>query len=203
MSGKLAYYGRGVDPALAERYWRLLGLPAGSRALDVGCGTGKLGAAAPAGIEVHGVDHDAGAVAKAQAFEKAQVVDLERGTLPYPDGHFAAAIAKDVLEHVERPTHILSEIQRVLAPGGRLLVSVPMEFPWVVWNDYTHVRGFTHRALTTMLADLGFTDLKVWGMGAVPGAGRLGLVDRVPKLLELPLMRPLFGRSWEALATRT
>lgn len=202
MTEKRAYYRGGVDRALADRYWRLLAPATGTRVLDLGCGTGKLGAAAPGGVEVHGVDHDEGAVRQAQAHELAQVVDLEHGTLPFPDGHFAAAIAKDVLEHVERPSHILGELRRVLAPGGRLLVSVPMEFPWVVWNDYTHMRGFTRRALETMLGDLGFGDLQIWGMGAVPGAGRFGLIDRVPTLLSLPLMRPLFGRSWEALATR-
>ena len=39
-------------------------------------------------------------------------------------------------------------------------------------------------------------------MGSVPLAGRLGLVEGIPRLLRVPGMRRLFGRSWEAVAVR-
>jgi SAM-dependent methyltransferase len=200
---KLAYYGnRPLDPKLAARYWRHLAATAGARVLDVGCGAGAFGQFAPPGVEVFGVDHDPGAVRRASSTMQAAVVDLEEGTLPFPDGHFAGVLAKDILEHVARPTRLLAEIRRVLSPGGRLVVSVPMEYPWVVWADYTHHRGFTRQAVTLMLADSDFADIVVSPIGAVPGAGRLGLANFTPKLLALPLMRPLFGRSWEAVAKR-
>lgn len=202
MNEKLAYYKGGLDRGLVGRYWRLMATSPPARVLDVGCGTGDFGRTAPDGVRVFGVDHDPGAVRRAMAHEEAQVVDLERAPLPFADASFEAVLAKDILEHVSQPTRLLAEIRRVLVPGGRLLVSLPMEYPWVVWDDYTHHRGFTKRALHTMLADADFADIRVWPMGAIPGAGRLGLVDQLPRLLSLPLMRPLFGRSWEALAIR-
>lgn len=199
---KLAYYeGRTLDPGLVARYFRLAGDV--RRVLDVGCGRGCFGRLKPsAGIEVHGVDVDELSVETAGEWETARRVDLDGGSLPYEDGMFDAVFAKDVLEHVREPWTLAREIRRVLRGGGRLVVSVPMEYPWVVWNDYTHVRGFTRDALAGLLTDQGFDDVVVRPMGLVPGAGRLGLVDRIPTLLSLPGLRRIFGRSWEAVATK-
>ena len=201
---KQSYYvDRRLAPAMGARYWRLLGpLSESSRVLDVGCGAGDLGRYKPEGIHVFGIDHDIGAVRGASRFETTQSVDLERSQLPFPDGYFSGAFAKDILEHVTQPNKLLAEIHRVLAPRARLLVSVPMEFPWVVWNDYTHQRGFTRSALSMMLRDCQFDDIQIFPMGGVPGASRLGLVDQLPNFLRIPGMRLLFGRSWEACALR-
>lgn len=45
--------------------------------------------------------------------------------LPFADGHFNLAICTETLEHLRWPHALLSEVARVLAPGGRLVVSVP------------------------------------------------------------------------------
>lgn len=190
-----------LDPALVARYYRLAGDV--RVVLDVGCGGGSLGRLKPsAAIEVHGVDHDAGAVERAGLHEIAVTADLESGVLPYADGRFDAVVAKDVLEHLRAPWLLAAEIQRVLRPGGAVIISVPMEYPKVVWDDYTHIRGFTRRTLILLLEDVGFEVVHVVPMGSIPGAGRLKLVDAIPAVLRIPGMRRVFGKSWEALARR-
>jgi hypothetical protein len=94
------------------------------------------------------------------------------------------------------------EIKRVLKAGGRVIVSVPMEYPPRVWSDYTHVRGFTRGAVANMLADCGFDVLHVVPMGGIPLFGRFGGIDAIPFALRVPGMRRVFGASWEALARR-
>jgi SAM-dependent methyltransferase len=200
---KETYYVRAgsLDPGLVDRYWRLVA-PA-AKVLDVGCGEGCFGRLKPdAQASVYGVDNDPIAVEAASAYEITARVDLDTGVLPFDDATFDAVFAKDVLEHLSHPWTLLAEIKRVLRPGGRLVVSVPMEFPQLVWSDYTHVRGYTRDAVANMLDDCGFHVQHVVPMGAIPLFGRLGLVNLLPTVLRLPGMRRLFGRSWEALAVR-
>jgi SAM-dependent methyltransferase len=190
-----------LDPGVVARYHRHA---AGAmRILDLGCGAGCFGRLKPvATIEVHGVDADPAAVAIASQWEIAVRADLEADPLPYPDGHFQAVFAKDILEHLREPRRVLGEAGRVLQPGGRLVVSVPMAYPHVVWDDYTHVRGFTRLAVRTILEDAGFEVQRIVPMGRVPLAGRLHLVGAIPFLLRIPGMRRLFGRSWEVVALK-
>lgn len=199
---KARYYLRGgpLDPALVARYYRHAG--AVSRVLDLGCGIGCFGRLKPdPSIEVCGVDVDAAAVEAAARWETTTRIDLEAGRLPFPDRDFDAVFAKDVLEHLREPWRMLGEIARVLRPTGIVVASVPMEYPWVVWNDYTHVRGFTRESLALLFEDAGYSVVSLVPMGAVPLAGRLRLVDQIPRILRLPGMRRAFGRSWEIVAT--
>jgi SAM-dependent methyltransferase len=49
--------------------------------------------------------------------------------MPFADDSFDTAIALEVFEHVRNPDACLSEIERVLRPGGRLLLTVPFVAP--------------------------------------------------------------------------
>ncbi len=200
---KRHYYQRAgrFAPSLIRRYYRLLE-PA-REILDLGCGVGDLGReAASHRAKVFGLDHDLVALRQARVHETVVLADLSRAVLPFRAESFDGIIAKDVVEHVAEPWSLLGEIRRVLRVGGKVLVSVPMEYPWVVWNDYTHVRGFTQEAARLLLKDQGFRILHCAPMGGVPLAGRMGAVDAIPVLLRFPGMRRLFGRSWEVLAAR-
>ena len=59
-------------------------------------------------------------------------VDLNVEGIPYPDGFFETVIAGDVIEHVVNPMWMLCEANRVLKPGGMLIVSTPN--PYYYWE---------------------------------------------------------------------
>jgi SAM-dependent methyltransferase len=66
------------------------------------------------------------AAARARSVETTWVVG-DATALPFPDRCFAAVVAFDVLEHVDELERAVSEIYRVLRPGGRLLVHMPVQ----------------------------------------------------------------------------
>jgi SAM-dependent methyltransferase len=75
------------------------------------------------------------------------VHDLDAGPLPFPDGHFELVECVNVLEHVEDLPAVMSEIHRVLEPGGVLYVTAP-HFTSVTWpTDPTHRRALAINTL--------------------------------------------------------
>lgn len=52
--------------------------------------------------------------------------NAEADPFPYPDGHFATVVCCELLEHLaEDPMHMLAEVNRILRPGGALVMSTP------------------------------------------------------------------------------
>ena len=100
-----------------------IGLPAGRRWLDVGCGTGALCAAildrcAPASVS--GLEPSEGFMATAAA-NLGERVTLHRGSataIPLPDASVDAAVAALVLNFVPDPRAGLAEMKRVAVGGG-------------------------------------------------------------------------------------
>jgi 2-polyprenyl-3-methyl-5-hydroxy-6-metoxy-1,4-benzoquinol methylase len=95
------------------------------RALDVGCATGIfLEVASKAGWEVEGIDISSYAVSKArEKGMKARVGELSAAH--FPDASFDVITLWDIIEHVMEPSAVLAECERILAPGGLLVVSTP------------------------------------------------------------------------------
>jgi len=119
------YYARPAMLALA-------GDVAGRRILDAGCGSGPLFAALrDRGAIVTGFDKSAGMLelARRRLGDDADVQVAELGSpLPFPDGTFDDVIASLVLHYLEDWGPALTELRRVLKPGGRLIVSVDHPF---------------------------------------------------------------------------
>lgn len=59
------------------------------------------------------------------------------GVFPFPDNSFNSILCNQVLEHVFNPDEFLSEIVRVLAPGGRILLTAPF-----VWDEHEQPYDF-------------------------------------------------------------
>ena len=80
-------------------------------------------------------------------------------SLPFRDGAFDVVSAFDVVEHCEPEARALEEFRRVMAPGGRLLLSVPA-YEWA-WTDHDvragHHRRYTRRRLVDAVEAAGFT----------------------------------------------
>ncbi len=78
--------------------------------------------------------------------------------LPFPDETFDVVGAFDVVEHCEPEAQAMSELARVIAPGGRLLVSVPA-YQWA-WSDHDvragHHRRYTEARLVAAVEAAGF-----------------------------------------------
>ncbi|NEB74021.1 class I SAM-dependent methyltransferase, partial [Streptomyces sp. SID14478] len=98
----------------------------GVRHLDVGCGTGTVAEAARArGAQVTAVDAEPDMVEATRA--RVPEARTERAVLPhlpYPDGEFDCVTANFVLNHVGDPIAALTELRRVLRPGGRVAVTL-------------------------------------------------------------------------------
>ncbi|MBN1488435.1 MAG: class I SAM-dependent methyltransferase [Phycisphaerae bacterium] len=60
--------------------------------------------------------------------------------LPFSDGGVGNLVLFDVLHHMPRPARVLAEAQRVLAPGGRMILCEPY-VSWVSWPAYRFLHG--------------------------------------------------------------
>jgi SAM-dependent methyltransferase len=90
--------------------------------------------------------------------------------LPFADQTFDVVTAFDVVEHCDPEQAALAELRRVLAPEGRLLMSVPA-YQWA-WSDHDvangHHRRYTRPGAVASLEAAGFEVLRAtYGFGAV------------------------------------
>ncbi len=83
--------------------------------------------------------------------------------MPFGDAEFDCAIATEVLEHCPEPRVTLDEISRVLKPCGVLFITVP--FIWPLHDcPYDEFR-YTPFALTRLLTESGFKQIRLWPTG--------------------------------------
>jgi SAM-dependent methyltransferase len=176
--------GNGVATNPREAYWRRLREPASiverdlaliSRVprrlpvLDVGCGNGSFVAACRArGIDAIGIEAYAASAAVA-AERGVDVIRAAGEELPMAANALDVVRLKEVLEHVQRPLDLATEIHRALRPGGVFLSYVPTQwsqlypFPANFFDDYTHVRAFSRVGLDRLLVDAGFARIRIEG----------------------------------------
>jgi ubiquinone/menaquinone biosynthesis C-methylase UbiE len=155
-----------------------LGLRPGERVLDMGCGAGRHAFEMyRRGADVIALDQDADELSNVRdlfvAMEEAGVVpagaeaDVKEGdalALPFADGEFDRIVAAEVLEHIPADIQAITELARVLRPGGTLAVSVPRWLPeiicWQLSDDYHntpggHIRIYSDKELIGKLSNAG------------------------------------------------
>jgi SAM-dependent methyltransferase len=129
-------------------------LPAGTRVLDAGAGDAPyaelfahcqyLTADWPQSVHAGGRQADI-------------LASLE--ALPVPDAGFGAVVCTEVLEHIAEPGDVLAELARVLAPGGRLCLTVP--FAWPLHEEPFDFYRYTPYALEHLLGKTGFDEVSI------------------------------------------
>jgi 2-polyprenyl-6-hydroxyphenyl methylase / 3-demethylubiquinone-9 3-methyltransferase len=161
----------------------------GERVLDVGCGEGRFTTAlAGAGAQVVGIDVAEEPLRRARL--KCSQLDLRvvlpTGPWDLEDASFDVVWAGETIEHVVDTAGWLSEVRRVLRSGGRLLLSTPAhDRPALLRAALSrkafashfdpcsdHLRFYSRRTLAELLAEFGFAEIELWGLGGVPGARR-------------------------------
>ncbi|MGI8524525.1 MAG: class I SAM-dependent methyltransferase [Nocardioides sp.] len=158
-----------------------LGLRAGERVLDLGCGAGRHAFEMyRRGADVIAFDQDAdelsgvrdlfAAMAGAGEVPAGAEADVKEGdalSLPFADGEFDRIVAAEVLEHIPADIQAIQELVRVLRPGGTIALTVPRWLPeivcWKLSDDYHnveggHIRIYTDKELVSKAerAGLGF-----------------------------------------------
>lgn len=110
----------------------LLAVPQAGRALDVGTGFGALAfllAGARPDLEIVGVDPETGLIEGAREAASAMGLDQiefrvgDGAALELPDASFDLVMCQTVLTHVPDASAVVSEMTRVLKPGGSLLAA--------------------------------------------------------------------------------
>jgi SAM-dependent methyltransferase len=168
-------------PTFDRRLSLLLGeVRAGDRALDLGCGAGEFTAAlARAGAEAVGADVAEAALDRARLRHPGvefRLVPFD-GPLPFEDGSFDLVWSSEVIEHVADTARWLSEVRRVLVPGGRLLLTTPSHGRVRValggverfsepLGDHLHL--YTKRSLRMLLDEFGFGEVQVRAVDGPP-----------------------------------
>ena len=120
-----------------------LGVGAGTKVIDVGCGAGRhCFEAYRRGADVIAFDQNAADLNDVDEIlqamkDKGEVPESARAEavkgdaldLPYADGTFDCVIASEILEHVPEDDRAIAELVRVLKPGGALAITVPRWLP--------------------------------------------------------------------------
>lgn len=122
--------------------------------MDFGCGSKPyISLFRPAqyiGVDYHGEGH---------SHDKEEIdVFYDGKTIPFSAAHFDAVFTSEVFEHLFNLEEILPELNRVMKPGGKILITCP--FVWgehEVPNDYAR---YTQFALRHLLEKHGFNIIK-------------------------------------------
>jgi ubiquinone/menaquinone biosynthesis C-methylase UbiE len=171
-----------LEPPLLERRLAFLRTEVrpGDRALDLGCGIGDFTAAlAQAGARPVGADVAEAALARARARHPAidfGLIPID-GPLPFEVGAFDLVWASEVIEHVADTARWLSEVRRVLAPAGRLLITTPSHGRLLLalggierysepLGDHLHL--YSKQSLRTLLDEFGFSGIEVRAVDGPP-----------------------------------
>lgn len=155
-------------PFVGSNHWwalrQLANLPASTRVLDVGSGSGAIGRA----LKMQGVTNLCAVEVDAEAREHAKDIYTEVASdiSEFSGRTFDLIILLDVLEHVTDPQGLYGDAMKLLAPGGKVLISLPNVAHWSVripllfgnfdyYNrgimDRTHFQFFTRKRVRELL----------------------------------------------------
>jgi 2-polyprenyl-3-methyl-5-hydroxy-6-metoxy-1,4-benzoquinol methylase len=201
----LRYAASNLDPY--ESTYAICSLmESGCRALDVGCGTGSVTAliAEVMQARIVGIEPNDERASAARAKGLNVVTGLPTESFLSTQNPFDCILFADVLEHLEDPYAMLAGARKAIAPGGRVVASIPNVAHWTVRlrlmfgvfayeptgiMDATHLRWFTKASIIQLFEASGYqvTDIKhsvgAWMPVYKKGLFRYVSEDRCKKLL--------------------
>ncbi|TMK83509.1 MAG: methyltransferase domain-containing protein [Actinobacteria bacterium] len=164
-----------------QRYWQrarfrvIRGMVDGATGiLDIGCGSSRIVQTLPQAV---GLDMQIRKLRWLRAPGR-QLVQGSLSDLPFADESFDAVICSEVIEHIPRDRIDLTDMVRVLAPGGRLVLGTPDYGRWI-WRTLEslykkvfpqgyateHINPYTRRELRMEIEKLGLVVLDVQYVG--------------------------------------
>lgn len=143
----------------------------GGKILDIGCGDGKgLLKLKEEGWETFGVEISPLAAEHARNKLSLNIFNGIVEDAQYEDEFFDVIILNHVLEHLSYPNTTLTEINRILKHGGRLVISVPnvnsfearyFKKYWSAWELPRHLYHFTPSTIKSLLDKTGFEVINI------------------------------------------
>lgn len=183
------------------------------RVLDVGCATGIfLDGMRRWGWETLGVEPNPVASAYARERLGLEVITAELETAGLLEAAFDVVTLWDVLEHVPNPRRTLTEVARVLRPGGLLVLSLPniesvearlFGRYWAGWDQPRHLVLFPRAVLIRLLGETGFVSPEITAFTGHHGTLVLSLDFWLGEKVPQPRLRAFLSgliRSWPARA---
>jgi 2-polyprenyl-3-methyl-5-hydroxy-6-metoxy-1,4-benzoquinol methylase len=182
--------------------------------LEVGCGTGVLGAAHKARnpeAAVYGVEiHAAAAAEAARALDLVLCCGVEAADLGFLEGRADCIVYGDVLEHLLDPWSVLAAHRALLSPSGRIVASIPNVQHWSLiehllrghWTysdhgllDDTHLRFFTYHSIATLFDHAGLRIERTLGLLTAPDRAAAMAGQLAPMLAALDVDRAQFEQT--------
>lgn len=124
----------------------MTGVKEGERALDAGCGTGIYSIElAGRGARVTGLDNSGEMLSSARTKAaktgyNINFIQADALRLPFPDKYFDLVLSVNMLCFLKEPEKALTEMSRVLRPGGRLIIGLLNK--WSPWALLRRIKGF-------------------------------------------------------------
>jgi SAM-dependent methyltransferase len=151
-SARTGWRSAGEERMRFRKATALAHVPPGAAVLDIGARDGGLKRYLPTDVRYQGID-----ITPEFAAPDILIRDISSG-IPFPDRSFDFTFCIEVLEHVPNPFGTLSEIHRVLRPGGVLILSVPNPYhvKEIIWNLFRipdrqgHMYGWTRQTMTRL-----------------------------------------------------
>jgi ubiquinone/menaquinone biosynthesis C-methylase UbiE len=147
----------------------------GTRLLEIGSGLGHLVGQLDGLFATVAVDVNHWALVQSQAVAPRTLLQVASAEdLPFADASFGVVIIKHVVEHLPHPAKAISELGRVLAPGGTLILATPnlasLSRPskgahWIGYHDPTHISLKPPSEWLAMLKEAGFKLKRVFADG--------------------------------------
>ncbi|WP_322793426.1 class I SAM-dependent methyltransferase [Bellilinea sp.] len=167
LMGKILRYG------LQKRKGFVLKYRNSGKLLDIGCATGDfLDEVSHYGKntqwDLYGVEISKYAAELASRKKYLNIFNTTLEDCGFPDHFFDVITLWDVLEHLYDPAGSLSEINRILKPGGLLILRVPnfnsldriiFQSEWAGWDAPRHLYVFSKKSITAFLERTGFSIL--------------------------------------------